>query len=298
MSKLGAWYFNMVSASWRGVSFETKRLSDNFERRWVEHEFPYVDGVDVEDMGRRPRDTSITAVFFGDDYLGDLSDLLVKVKDGKSGSFQHPLLGTYTARLSISGIVHDEAMRDGCIVELQVKEDGAGGDVAPLASIYMLKSDVTSAVDDVADALDDAEGLMDDIEDGVDAVNDAIDEARDFVENATARVTQAVQRMNSCVRKIDKAVKKVRRLTDLDSYPLVKSLRQTDGAVRQLGRRVLGTKWPLRMRTIPVPVPAVLLAQHLYGDASRADELAELNPGVIRNPGMIPAGTVIKVFNA
>jgi prophage DNA circulation protein len=298
MSDQGAWYFNLVEASWRGVVFQTKRIRDSRERRWVDHEYPYVDGEDIEDVGRRGRNTSITAVYHGDKYLTELNDLMQKVDDGKAGRFQHPLFGTYTARLSLTGIDHDETMRDTCIVEIAVREDGAGADIDPIQSIWMMKEDVTSAVDEASDALDDVEELLDDIEDAVDTVNDALDEARDFVENATSRITQTVQRMNNVVRKVDKAVKKARRLTDLDSYPLTKALRKIDKSARALGRRVLGTKWPMRSRSIPVDVPACLLAHHLYGDASRADELAELNPGVIRNPGLIPAGTVLRVFNS
>lgn len=293
----GAWSLNLTDTKWRGLVLQTKKLSDTFERRWVDHEYPYVDGADVEDLGRRARDTSITAVFFGAKYISDLSDLLQKVKDGKAGTFQHPILGTYQARLSVSRIEHDDAMRDGCIVELSVREATAGLDVAAVQSIWLLKEDITTAATAAASALDKVEDLLDDIEDGVDAVNDAITEARDFVTNATARITQVVQRMNSVIRKCDKAVKKVRRLTDVDSYPLVKSLRQIDSSARALGRRVLGTKWPLRSRTIPVPAPLCLLAQHLYGDGSRADEIAELNPGAVRNPGLVPAGTVLKVFS-
>jgi prophage DNA circulation protein len=296
--KLGAWFFNLVKANWRGATFEVQRTRDDRQRRWVEHQYPGTDGADIEDMGAQPRDTTLTAVYVGDNYLGELGKLVTLVADGKSGTFRHPLLGTYRARLQILSIDHEAARRDSCVVEIQVKESDAGNLAAPLSSVYMLKSEVTDWIDEAGDALDAIEDALDAIEDGVDSVNDALDEARDFVTNSTARATQVVRRMNNVTRKIDKATKKVKKLGELDSYPLMKALRGTDRSTKKLGRRVLGTKWPIRSRTVPVPTPAVLLAHQLFGDKTRADELVELNAGLILNPAMIPAGIVLKVFNS
>jgi prophage DNA circulation protein len=289
------WALNMSACKWRNLTLQVQRLGDHLERRWVEHEYPGVDGADVEDTGRKSRDTQITAVFIGPDYLTDLSNLIGLVADGKAGSFQHPFLGTWLARITIGTIDHNEGFRNGCMVELSVKEAKAGGDVDPILTIHAYKVDVETWVDNVEDALDAAEDLMDAVEGGIDAVNDAVEAAQDLVKNIQARAASVVQRMNTCIRKLDKAVKKVRQLGDVDSYPLVKALNGCNRSAQQLGRRALGTRWPMRSRSIPVAVPLALLAHQLYGDKSRADEMAELNPG-IRNPSQVPAGTTIKAF--
>jgi prophage DNA circulation protein len=291
------WALNMSKCKWRNIELEIRSLGDNLERRWVEHEYPGVDGADVEDTGRRPRDTRITAVFHGADYLTDLSNLIGLVADGKAGVFQHPFLGTYQARVTIGTIDHHESMRNGCLVELAVKESKAGGDIEPILTIQAYKVEVTTWVDAVEDASDDLEDALAEVEGAIDAITDAIDGARDLVDNIQARAASVVQNMNTCIRKIDKAVKKARDLGDVDSYPLVRALNRTSNSAQALGRRALGTKWPLRARSVPVPVPAALLAHQLYGDRTRADELAELNSDSIYNPSVIPAGTTLKVFN-
>ena len=53
---------------WRGVVFECIGTSDTVSHALVEHEYPYVDGADVEDMGAHAGHISIRAVFYGDDY--------------------------------------------------------------------------------------------------------------------------------------------------------------------------------------------------------------------------------------
>jgi prophage DNA circulation protein len=291
-----SWDFDLETAKWRGVSFNVQKIADSFPRRWVEHEYPYVDGSDTEDMGRRARDTQITAVFLGPDYLDGLSDLIKEVGKGKAGTFQHPLLGTYKARLSIERIEHDDTFRDGCMLELQVKEEGTAGDIEELESTYFLEAEATSAIDAAESAMDDVLDALEEIGDAVDTVQDAIDSAREFVEEATAAVTKAVQSLNKTIRKVDKAIKSAKRLTDLDSYNLVKELRQVDRNVQKLGKRVLGDKWPMKTREVAADTSATALVMDWYGDASRADEIAELNNATVRNPFYIPKGTVLQVF--
>jgi prophage DNA circulation protein len=292
-----SWNNDLQMATWRGVSFHVKRISDTLKRRWARQTYPYVDGDDIEDMGREPVETSITAVFLGPDYLEGLNDLFQLVKDGQSGPFNHPLLGTRTARLSIDRIEHDESFRDGCMIDLTVLEDGAGGDIEVLQTTYALQLEMETIIIELEVELDDITEALNAIGDAVDTVQDAIDGARAFIEDAVSSVTKVANGLNKFVKKVSKAITAVQKLGDLNSYGVVKSLRRLGHSAQKLGERVLGTKWPMQQKTMSMGMPAALLAHTLYGDASRADELAELNAGAIRNPLLIPGGLVLKVFS-
>jgi prophage DNA circulation protein len=292
-----SWNYDLQRACFRGVKFDVKRISDNCKRRWARQTYPYVDGDDIEDMGREPVETTITAVFVGPDYLEGLSDLLQVVKDGKSGPFNHPLLGTKTARLSIDRIEHEDTARDMCVVDITVIEDGAGGDVEKLQTTYALQVEMETIIIEVELELDEISEALDAIGDAVDTVTDAVAGARAFIEDVTSTVTKAVNGLNRFVKKCKKAITAVQKLGDVNSYGVVKALRRLGHSAQKLGERVLGNKWPLRQQTMSMSMPACLLAHTLYGDASRADELCELNSGSIRNPLMLPAGFVLKAFS-
>ena len=63
-----AWTDTLLDASFKGIVFEIVSTDDSAERVTVEHSYPYVDGSDIEDMGRGPRRVNIEAIFYGDDY--------------------------------------------------------------------------------------------------------------------------------------------------------------------------------------------------------------------------------------
>jgi prophage DNA circulation protein len=46
--------------------------------------------------------------------------------------------------------------------------------------------------------------------------------------------------------------------------------------------------------TAGADIPALVLAQRLYGDAAREDDVLERNPA-IRHPGFVPGGLILKV---
>jgi len=49
-----AWRDTLLPASFRDILFDVISSRDDTERAIVQHEYPYRDGAEVEDMGRRP----------------------------------------------------------------------------------------------------------------------------------------------------------------------------------------------------------------------------------------------------
>lgn len=78
-------------------------------------------------------------------------------------------------------------------------------------------------------------------------------------------------------------------------HPISECLRDAAQAVQQLGEAALNARPPLVMRTVDRPCNFHLLAHRLYGDYTRAGELARINPQV-RNPNFIAQGQEVLVY--
>lgn len=78
-------------------------------------------------------------------------------------------------------------------------------------------------------------------------------------------------------------------------HQISECLRDAAQAVQQLGEAALNARPPLVMRTVERPCNFHLLAHRLYGDYTRATELARINPQV-RNPNFMAQGQEVLVY--
>lgn len=99
----------MLDASFRGVVFDIVKTEDDAARSVVEHSYPYVDGSDIEDMGRNARRISVEAIFFGDDYEARLQALLAALDQSGAGEFIHPVFGSVKNAQAIRSAVRHDA---------------------------------------------------------------------------------------------------------------------------------------------------------------------------------------------
>lgn len=88
-----AWEFTLLDASFRGVSFDVINTSDEVSRDVQQHLYPYVDGADQEDLGRKARQISMTAVFTGMTYELQLQSLISALNEKGHGELIHPVFG-------------------------------------------------------------------------------------------------------------------------------------------------------------------------------------------------------------
>jgi prophage DNA circulation protein len=84
-------------------------------------------------------------------------------------------------------------------------------------------------------------------------------------------------------------------LSPPDGYAAAQALRTAALAVQQAAAAVINQRPPLVAHTVSAPCNLHLLAHRLYGDHTRAAELARLNPA-IRNPNFIARGEVLHVY--
>ncbi|MEX3688853.1 DNA circularization protein [Paraburkholderia sp. BR14263] len=122
-----SWRDLLQDASFRGVTFDCVRTRDTAKRGLAKHEYPYLDGADVEDLGRGPRDTHVTAVFWGDDYEERLKAFIDALDESGSGELIHPVFGSIPkAQVEDYSIEHAAENPDHCIVEIAFIEASPG----------------------------------------------------------------------------------------------------------------------------------------------------------------------------
>ncbi len=117
-----AWKDNLLDASYRGTPFAVISTRDTVERAQVQHEYPYRDGAEIEDLGRRPRKITMRAVFWGTDYEDKLKALVKKLDEKGPGELIHPVFGSMTVAANSYEIDHHEESPDYAEIQLVFTE--------------------------------------------------------------------------------------------------------------------------------------------------------------------------------
>ncbi|MDN7916139.1 DNA circularization protein [Burkholderia cepacia] len=122
-----AWKDTLQDASFRGVVFDVQRTDDPIEREVARYAYPYVDGEDIVDLGQKARETSLTAIFFGDDYEERLKTFLNAISQPGPGELVHPIFGSMPSMQFLGGHVsHTADDVDACQVELRFAKANPG----------------------------------------------------------------------------------------------------------------------------------------------------------------------------
>ncbi|MET4859271.1 DNA circularization protein [Morganella morganii] len=126
-----AWRNDLQDASYRGVRFDVVIAQDSVSRDTSVHEYPFVDGGDVIDLGRKPRNFRFNAVFWGDDYRIQLDNLVAALDESGYGELVHPVWGSVEkARCIEYQVKHEAEGVDTCTVELVFLEGTTGSVIA------------------------------------------------------------------------------------------------------------------------------------------------------------------------
>ncbi|MGL5344855.1 MAG: DNA circularization protein [Plesiomonas sp.] len=155
-----SWQDNLQDASFKGIRFDVLRESATASRDHAMHEYPFVDGADVHDLGRKARNLRLTAVFWGEDYDTQLQNFMAVLDEAGSGELVHPIYGSIPkVQLIESQVSHDAEQPDYCTVTLVFLE-----------SITGTKTQSTVKPEQWGDALFNA---LDDLQDKVTSLYDA-----------------------------------------------------------------------------------------------------------------------------
>lgn len=154
-----SWEDSLQDASFRGVTFDVVNTRDSASRDTAVYEYPYVDGGDVDDLGRKPRNLRITSLFWGDDYETRLQSFLAALDKRGNAELIHPVFGSMPYMQCIEYQASHEAENvDYCVVEvvfLQAKpEVPFFGSDNPLSQADIIFNQVQSTLDMAQTAID------------------------------------------------------------------------------------------------------------------------------------------------
>ncbi len=117
-----SWRDNLLDCTFRGIAFDVVRVGDSASRAVAEHAYPYLDGADVEDLGRDARRVQIEAILYGDDYDLQLQELLAALDTPGAGELVHPVFGTMRVQVRRYDIRHDAEATDQCTLSIEFSE--------------------------------------------------------------------------------------------------------------------------------------------------------------------------------
>lgn len=133
-----AWSKSLLDCSFRGIAFDVISTEDSAERSTAEHAYPYLDGSDIEDLGRGARHVSVEAIFWEgasllegqslqtgrtvSGYESSLRDFLKALDQAGGGELIHPVFGSMWVQVSRYQVRHDAENVDQCSVHVEFVE--------------------------------------------------------------------------------------------------------------------------------------------------------------------------------
>lgn len=122
-----AWTHTLLDASYKGVPFEVVDDVLQGMHALAEHNYPYVDGSDIEDTGCEAVTMDVTAIVYGDDYEGRLQRLLKVLRETGAGELVHPVYGSIPdCVVADFSVRHSEERPDYADVSISFKQSVAG----------------------------------------------------------------------------------------------------------------------------------------------------------------------------
>ncbi|PHM47083.1 DNA circularization protein [Xenorhabdus miraniensis] len=122
-----SWRDDLQDAAFRGVKFDVLHTQDSISRDHTDHEYPFIDGADVMDLGRKARNFRLSAFLWGDNYKRQLDTLIQALDTPGTGELIHPIYGSVPRAQCIEyQIQHEAEGPDSCHVELVFLESSTG----------------------------------------------------------------------------------------------------------------------------------------------------------------------------
>ncbi|AXH61269.1 DNA circularization protein [Providencia huaxiensis] len=150
-----SWQTDLQNASFRGVTFDVYNTKDSISREVATHEYPFIDGGDVMDLGRKPRNFRISAVFWGDNYKRDMDNLIAVLDEPGKGELIHPVHGSIPQAQCIEySIGHEAENVDSCSLELVFLEANTGTQLAQ-AHPEQLGDDIFDKINQLSERMSD-----------------------------------------------------------------------------------------------------------------------------------------------
>ena len=113
------WKDDLYDASFRGVMFEVASTVDSYTKSIAQHQAPYSDDADIEDMGLEPRQIAVEAMYSGEDYLVWTNALEAALAATGSGELIHPVYGILEVQVVSWEVNHNTENVDFCSISIK-----------------------------------------------------------------------------------------------------------------------------------------------------------------------------------
>ncbi|MBN3068148.1 DNA circularization protein [Pectobacterium brasiliense] len=155
-----AWADSLQDASFRGVKFDVINVRDSAQRDMAQHEYPNMDGADIQDLGLKPHSSQIQAVVWGDDYETRLQSLLDALRKPGAAELIHPIFGAMPNMLAaVFQVNHDADNVNYCTLDIQFVQSKTGNPFFvkdyPLSKADEIFNQTQSLIDSASSMLDD-----------------------------------------------------------------------------------------------------------------------------------------------
>lgn len=146
----GAWYDQLLPASWRDVPFQLDSSEETFGNATVLREYPFADLPTVFAMGKAANEIRVSAYVIGPDYRDQRDRLREALEQTDDGVFVHPTYGAQRVWVHGKPTLKEAPVSEGGVARFDitfVRAEPRRYPVAPAAS-----SDALFSVADVANA--------------------------------------------------------------------------------------------------------------------------------------------------
>ncbi|AIK14271.1 hypothetical protein GZ59_24740 [Pectobacterium atrosepticum] len=155
-----AWADSLQDGSFRGVKFDVINVRDSAQRDIAQHEYPNLDGADIQDLGLKPHSSQIQAVVWGDDYETRLQSLLDALRKPGAAELIHPVFGAMPNMLAaVFQVNHDAENVNYCTIDIQFVQSKTGNPFFvkdyPLSKADEIFNQTQSLIDNASSLLDD-----------------------------------------------------------------------------------------------------------------------------------------------
>jgi prophage DNA circulation protein len=211
-----SWRDQLQPASFGGVPFGVLGGDAHFGRKNAVHEYPFRDGVWVEDLGRSGRRINLSGFLVGDDCIAQRARLIKVCEAAGSNELVHPTLGRMSVNLA-QPVSIAERWDHGRVFELKFSFVEAGQRIFPTT-----QANTSDAVTAAAAAADSAAGV-------------------DFATNAASALRQGAAVVNQAVTTAAVFYRKAQRISN-DATNLVNLAKSLPG---EFGRFAAGARLAL-----------------------------------------------------
>ena len=290
-------------ASYDGIRIDVLSSSIRHGRSLVPHAFPKRDGATNEDMGREQFVCSLQFLFIDHrfveegegNYLDRFRAFDLAVDDSTPRVLVHPYEGA--VRCNIADFTHDA---DGETAPV-IKCSATFREEITLPPVFVAGagSQTRASAQDVRAESLQAESSLDEIGFDPSLVQFAAAEADRWEGDPDLSAREIQLQMAVINQNLNRELDDLDVATDLSRHPIHKQYTRLQHSLRRAAEAFTSTTTRIVQINVLEPLPLRVIAARFYGAEQaerRFSEMRELNPA-IRNPAIIPAGSVLKAYS-